>query len=222
MRELRHLQPFTLLSCLPFSTAYFFSMCFTGLHLSFTSNLRMTERLVSLLLCLSLVVQKGIITDLYMRLYPMQRLRRARAKRANSQQTWRRKSYLAPADVQMKIVDVGVGGQAREESSGDTKQPSKGGNNRGGAPKEFHVSLFQCSSDNWPRQDGAFFATVYKVLGKRRQHFWKATGTVNHPSHSNRRNRIASLASNCCIASVANCNSCQTQSGSKQSISCCF
>lgn len=158
MRELRHLQPFALLSCLPFSTAFSFSMCFTGLHLSLPSNLRMTERLVSLLLCLSLVVQKGIITDLYRSLYPMQRLRRARAKRANSRQTWRRKSYLAPADVQMKIVDVGVGGQACEESPGHTKQPSKGGNNRGGAPKvEFHVSLFQCSSDNWPRQDGAFF-----------------------------------------------------------------
>lgn len=77
----------------------------------------------------------------------MQRLRRARAKRVNSRQTCKQNSYLAPADVQMKIVDVGVGGQACEESPGDTKQPSKGGNNRGGAPKEFHVSLFRCSSN---------------------------------------------------------------------------
>lgn len=111
-----------------------------------------------------------------MRLYPVSRHRRARAKGANSRRTQRWKSHLATADVQMKIVDVGVGGQAREESPGDTKQPLKGGNNRGAAPKEFHVSLFKCGSDNWPKQDGVFRATVYKVFGKWRQNFWKATG----------------------------------------------
>lgn len=48
----------------------------------------------------------------------------------------------------MKIVDVGVGGQAREEGPAETEQPSKGDHNRGAAPSDFHVSLFKGSSDN--------------------------------------------------------------------------
>lgn len=62
------------------------------------------------------------------------------------------KSYLASTDVQMKIVDVGVGGQAGEESPAETKQPSEGDNNKGGAPKNFHVFFISGQL----RQHGAF------------------------------------------------------------------
>lgn len=69
--------------------------------------------------------------------------RRARAERVNLRQVHGRKSYLAATDVQMKIVDVGVGGQAREERPAETKQPSKA-DNGGGQPKDFCFFISDC------------------------------------------------------------------------------
>lgn len=160
---------FTLSFCHSFSSAFFFSMCFAGAHLSSTLNVRRTEQLVSLLRYLSPVLQIYICTFIPCRAITGLVLKeQTRGRHGGGSLTsqplmsrWRSLTW----GLEVKPVRRALGTPSNHQRLVTIEV----------AHPKSSTCLYS-SGAQATGQSGVFRATVYEVFGKWRQHFWKATG----------------------------------------------